>query len=103
MAELKSGGMALILDSCTQEEIGRCVTTEMLCEPGTIIMTPSGHLAKVPSESCWMVTGNVSAGGTLGGKISHIHGWAFYPPDLLMPIDGDDLKHEGERQKELTI
>lgn len=102
MAELKAGGMAIIIDSCTTEEIGRCITTERLCQPGEIVLTPTVHRARVPSEKCWMVTGNVSAGGTLGGKISHITGWAFYPPDLLMPIDGEDFQHEDERQKELT-
>lgn len=103
MAELRAGGMALIIDSATPEEIGRCVSLIRLIPVNSSFTSPvherpSNNGGDIPA---WLVTGNVEAKLGKGAPLWAGKGWALYPPQYLIPIDGDDFSNEDERQKEL--
>ncbi|EKS0266623.1 TPA: hypothetical protein ACH1T0_004686 [Klebsiella pneumoniae] len=104
MAELRAGGMALIIDSATSEEIGRGVQAVSLIPVRGSFKSPHGRPSNNGGDiPAWLVTGNVVA--KLGKESPQWagNGWALYPPQYLMPIDGDDFSNEGERQKERSM
>ncbi|MBZ7829921.1 hypothetical protein [Raoultella planticola] len=101
MAELRAGGMALIIDSATPEEIGRCVSLVKLIPVHGSFTSPQGR----PSNNAggipaWFVTGDVKAKLGDDSPIWAGKGWSLYPPQYLIPIDGDDFSNEDEHQKE---
>ena len=101
MAKLRAGGMALIIDSSTPEEIGRCVSLIKLIPVCGSFTSPQGRPTNNAGENpAWLVTGDVKA--RLGGNspIWAGNGWALYPPHYLIPIDGGDFSSEDEHQKE---
>ncbi|HHS9692468.1 TPA: hypothetical protein ACTW9J_002769 [Klebsiella michiganensis] len=100
MAELRAGGMALIIDSATPEEVGRCVSLIKLIPVRGSFTSPQGRPTNNAGENpAWLVTGDVKA--RLGGDspIWAGNGWALYPSQYLMPIDGDDFSNEDEHKK----
>ncbi|WP_400237705.1 hypothetical protein [Klebsiella michiganensis] len=102
MAELRAGGMALIIDSATPEEIGRCVSLIKLIPVRGSFTSPQGRHSNNAGEiPAWFVTGDVKAKLGDDSPIWAGKGWALYPPQYLMPIDGDDFSNEDEHQKEL--
>ena len=104
MAELRAGGMALIIDSATPEEVGRCVYTVSLIPPGGRFASPHGRPTNNHSESvAWFITGDVKASLGDGAPIWAGKGWSLYPPQYLMPIDGDDFGSEDQHQKEREV
>lgn len=104
MAELRAGGLALIVDSVSPQEVGKCVTTTQLIPAFGSFTSPHGRPTKNNAEfAAWLVTGDVVAEMSGNGiPIWAGRGWALYPPQYLMPIDGDDFTHEDEREKELV-
>lgn len=89
MAELKAGGMAIIIRSRFPENIGKVVKTDKfigISEPYYV--------------DCWEVTAISPLTGTL--CLVKKGDSAVAPAKSLMPIDGDDFQHEDEQQKELT-
>lgn len=103
MAELKPGGLALIIDSNKSSDIGKCVTCVQVVPARGSFKSPQGRPSVNCSDhKCWMVTGDVVSKMGKESPVWAGNGWALYPPQYLMPIDGDDLQHEDERQKELT-
>lgn len=105
MSELRAGGLALIIDSVDLDEVGKCVTTISLIPAGGRFTSPHGRQTNNCADfAAWFVTGDVNA--HLGDGVSIWHtarmGWSLYPPQYLIPIDGEDFSHEDERQKELT-
>lgn len=89
MAELKEGGLALVIRSRFPENIGKVVRTDRfigISEPYFV--------------DSWEVTALSPLTGTLGPAKEG--GSMVAPVFSLMPIDGDDFQHEDERQKELT-
>lgn len=88
MAELKPGGLALVIKSRFPENIGKAVRTDKfigVSEPYFV--------------SCWQVTALSPMAGTIypakeGDPM-------VAPAHALMPIDGDDFQHEDERQRGL--
>lgn len=89
MADLRAGGLAIIIKSRFPENIGKVVKTEKF------IGTSEPYYV-----DCWEVTAISQLTGTLypvkeGGS-------AVAPAKSLMPIDGDNFQHEDEQQKELT-
>ena len=101
MAELRAGGLAIIIDSIAPEDIGKCVQTVSLIPPLGRFNSPQGRPTINSSEiASWLITGEVTAklgeeSPAWAGK-----GWALYPPQYLMPIDGDDFSNEDQHQKE---
>ncbi|MBV4365896.1 hypothetical protein [Erwinia phyllosphaerae] len=87
MSELKAGGLALVIRSSKQELIGRCVTLIELLSPGPFIYQGKRHIFKANGV------------GWLCDLEEYL---VIFRPSQLMPIDGEDFSHEGERQKELT-
>ncbi|HHS9552222.1 TPA: hypothetical protein ACTXCE_003326 [Raoultella planticola] len=101
MSELRAGGMALIIDSATPEEIGRCISLVKLIPVRGSFTSPQGRPSNNAGEiPAWLVTGNVEAKLGKGAPLWAGKGWALYPPQYLIPIDGDDFSNEDERQKE---
>ena len=104
MAELSAGGMALIIDSATSEEIGRGVQAVSLIPVRDSFTSPHGRPSNNGGDiPAWLVTGNVVAKLGKESPQGAGNGWALYPPQYLMPIDGDDFSNEGERQKERSM
>lgn len=103
MSELRAGGLAMIIGSNQQSDIGKCVTTVELVAPRGSFKSPLGRPSINGSDYlCWLVTGDVKSEMGKGSPIWTGNGWALFPPQYLMPIDGEDFSHEDERQKELT-
>lgn len=89
MAELKPGGLAIIIKSRFPENVGKVVKTSRfigVSEPYDAI--------------CWEVIALTALTGTLfpikEGDC------AVAPAYGLMAIDGDEFQHEDEQNKELT-
>ncbi|WP_264041501.1 hypothetical protein [Pectobacterium carotovorum] len=103
MAELRAGGLALIIDSATEEEVGRCVETLKLVPDKGSFRSPHGRISNNGGPiAAWLVIGDVNAKLGAGSPAWAGKGWALYPPQYLLPIDGDDFTHEDEREKELV-
>lgn len=99
MAELKAGGLAILIKTFVPENAGKSVTTEFMVQHMESLDTPSGEVfTNYSGRACWYITGDVWT--ELNGVT--VTGFAFAHPEQLMPIDGDDFQHEDERQKELT-
>lgn len=97
MAELRAGGLAIITQSRIAENVG--ATVRLMKYMGLM----RGHLMDAEFET-WEVRsaterhlkGFIPSGIIVSRDIANI------PAKWLMPIDGDDFKHEEERQKELS-
>lgn len=92
MAELKPGGLAIVISSPVPKNIGRVV--ELVEYWGVLNSQYTGEVGpawkvKVDKE---MILPN--------GRPSDLTGLIF--SKKLMPIDGDEFQHEDERHKELT-
>lgn len=91
MAELKAGGLAIVISSPIPKNVGRVV--ELVEFWGILKSRYTGE-----EGPAWEVKTD--------SPMTLPNGW---PSDLtglifsknLMPIDGDDFQHEGERQREL--
>lgn len=92
MADLKAGGLAIVISSPIAKNVGRVVE---LIEFWGIFKSrftgEEGPAWKVKSETPMTLP---------NGKPSDLTGLIF--SKKLLPIDGDDFQHEDERQKELT-
>lgn len=86
--ELKAGGLALVVKSTDTEDVGKCVTLVQLVQPGEEFTSPGGQYCRVPEHNKprWLVSGDVIV--TMRGE-TQFHGWATFPPENLLPIDGD--------------
>nr|DAL44222.1 MAG TPA_asm: hypothetical protein [Caudoviricetes sp.] len=104
MAELRAGGLALIIKSISSKEDGRVVTCVEKIYPGGTYSDPKNGQSFQWEENqpAWIVTGDVAIYiSSIGSEeIRPDHGWSIYLPNQLMPIDGDDFSNEAERQKE---
>ncbi len=87
MSELRVGGLALVIRSVNQDLIGRVVTLIDLLKPGYFTHNGERHLFK--------------ANG-VGWLCEIEEGIVIFRPSQLLPIDGGNFSHEGEREKELT-
>lgn len=85
MAELRAGGLALVIKSVNQELVGRVVTLVGLLNPGSFTHKGDRHFFK---------------SNGVGWLCEVEEGIVVFRPGQLMPIDGDDFSHEDERQKE---
>lgn len=102
MAELKPGGLALIIDSSKSSDIGKCVTCVRIVPARGSFRSPQGRASVNASDHLsWLVSGDVVASTGKETPVGAGNGWALYPPQYLLPIDGDDFQHKDERQKEL--
>lgn len=98
MAELRAGGMALVIASGNKNEIGKSVTLIRKVLSGEFHQFPNGSSYAMNTntgQSMWVVSGDVSI---YTSKPSG--GMSIFPAKSLMPIDGDDFSNEDERQKE---
>ncbi|WP_312423661.1 hypothetical protein [Kosakonia cowanii] len=101
MRELKSGCLALIIDSNKQSDIGKCVTTVELVAARGSFKSPHGRQTVNCSDcACWLVTGDVKSEMGKESPVWSGNGWSLYPPQYLMPIDGDDFSDELISDKE---
>ncbi|QDX29531.1 hypothetical protein [Dickeya poaceiphila] len=93
MAELRIGGMAIIVYSINHENIGRVVNLfEFL---GAVDYGPHKN-----RNDIWRVNSTNSPLYGVKGIIQPGQNCKC-PGAWLMPIDGDDFTHEDEREKEL--
>lgn len=96
MAELKAGGMAIIIKSRIEGNVGR--TVKLIRHLGVM----KGHVMDEFHDS-WEVAG--VCGNNLKGYLpdGFVVSWpvVFCPAAWLMPIDGDDFSHEKESEKQL--
>ncbi|VEB97321.1 Uncharacterised protein [Cedecea lapagei] len=97
MGELRVGGLAVIIQSRIQENIG--ATVRLLKNLGVV----SGVTENIEFEA-WQVEscsgGNLK--GYLPGGLVIKTPVVNCPAKWLMPIDGEDFSHEDEHEKELT-
>ena len=97
MSELRAGGLALVLASENQNEVGKTVTLVRVVSSGEYHKFPDGssYTLIAPGQMLWVVSGDVSiyVNNPSGGM-------SIFPAKNLMPIDGDDFSNEDERQKE---
>ena len=103
MAELKAGGLAIIIRSHASPcDLGKTVTLVKLLRPGDIYdPEDNGELYRhADNINAWLVRGDCTL--MCNGEAVKI-GFALYSTRALLPIDGDDFQHENERKKELTI
>lgn len=87
MAELRAGGLALVIKSTDPDQVGKVVTLIQLVSPGDFLFNRKRYVSKA--------TGPVWLCEKPDAYVTHY-------PSQLMPIDGDDFQHEDERKKELT-
>lgn len=98
MAELRAGGMALVIASGNKNEIGKSVTLIRKVLSGEFHQFPNGSSYAMKTntgQSMWVVSGDVSI---YTSKPSS--GMSIFPSSHLMPIDGDEFINEDEHQKE---
>lgn len=98
--ELKAGGLALIIQSCDKEEIGKTVTLVQLVRPGQFYTAPDGtpSMNHDSNGNGWIVAGDVRP----GGDRPWLTGWAQYSPECLMPIDDSDPDAVDQRERDLV-
>ncbi|TCW07095.1 hypothetical protein EDF73_113157 [Raoultella sp. BIGb0138] len=85
MAELRAGGLALVINSTKPEQVGMVVTLLKLVYPGRFTLNGKEYCAKANSP-VWLC--------------EKPEAYVTYYPWQLMPIDGDDFSNEDEHQKE---
>ncbi|MBZ6546888.1 MULTISPECIES: hypothetical protein [Klebsiella] len=98
MAELRAGGMALVIASGNKNEIGKSVTLIRKVLSGEFHQFPNGSSYAMKTntgQSMWVVSGDVSI---YTSKPSG--GMSIFPSSHLMPIDGDDFSNEDQHQKD---
>ncbi|HGH7464345.1 TPA: hypothetical protein ACG71I_000726 [Klebsiella pneumoniae] len=98
MAELRAGGLALVIASGNQNEVGKTVTLIRNVSNGEFHQFPNGSsyaMKTTTGQSMWVVSGDVSI-----YKRKPSGGMSIFPAKSLMPIDGDDFSNEDQRQKE---
>ncbi|MCY2161649.1 hypothetical protein OW894_24700 [Klebsiella pneumoniae] len=98
MAELRAGGLALVIASGNQNEVGKTVTLIRKVSSGEFHQFPNGNSYAMKTntgQSMWVVSGDVSI---YTSKPSG--GMSIFPAKSLMPIDGDDFSNEDQHQKE---
>ena len=98
MDELRAGGLALVIASGNQNEVGKTVTLIRKVSSGEFHQFPNGNSYAMKTntgQSMWVVSGDVSI---YTSKPSG--GMSIFPAKSLMPIDGDDFSNEDEHQKE---
>ena len=98
MAELRAGGLALVIASGNQNEVGKTVTLIRKVSSGEFHQFLNGNSYAMKTntgQSMWVVSGDVSI---YTSKPSG--GMSIFPAKSLMPIDGDDFSNEDEHQKE---
>lgn len=88
MAELRAGGLAIIIKSRFKGNIGKVVKTDRFI-----------GVSEPYNVNCWSVTAICDLQGTSGPLKKGLSGVA--PSHSLMPIDGEDFSHEKESEKEL--
>ena len=91
MAELKAGGLAIVISSPVVENIGRVV--ELVEYWGILNSKYTGEVGpawKVKVDKAMILP---------NGRPSNLTGLIF--SRKLMPIDGDDFSHEKESEKQL--
>lgn len=98
MAELKAGGIAIFIAGPT-ELLGLQVDTLRYVSLGESITLPTGFRICNAGIGRWLIY-NERISTLSNGKV--LNEYSLCPAHWLLPIDGDDFKHEDERQKELT-
>lgn len=103
MSELRAGGMAMIIESSDESDIGKCVTCEQVVPARGQFKSPHGRLSENRGDHlCWLVSGDVKATMGEGVPAWAGKGWSLYPPGYLMPLDGQDFTEE-ERERENVL
>lgn len=101
MAELRAGGLALVIRSDDPYDLGKTVKLIELISTGKSAKAPSGELYSMKNGVIsWAVEGDVRVIGVRQETL--IHGWAMFEPMQLMPLSDGGFSHEDEQQKELT-
>lgn len=104
MAELRAGGMALIIRSTEPSDVGKCVTLVSLIEPEMDFVSPSNiQCTSGKTTSSWLVVGDVYAEAKEPYDLpkSDLYGWGLYKVNSLLPIDGEDFSDEDIYEKDI--
>lgn len=99
MAELRAGGLALIIGG-SPETIGLVVVTERLVNPGGIVITPCGKRFSNGGSLRWLIHSTELCVKLSDGTV--IDDYCLIFPHMLMPIDGEDFTDELHSEKELS-
>lgn len=86
MAELKAGGMAIVIGG-PERLIGHVVELVSLTRPGGIVRTPDGGYFANGPTSRWLVKRDGIETTLSNGKV--VMGYGLMYPQHLLPIDGD--------------
>lgn len=100
MAELKAGGLALVIASGNNREIGKSVTLVKQLADGEFYKFPNGSSYSMKSstgQAIWVVSGDVSV---YTSKPSS--GLSIFPSRCLMPINGDESPDVLRYTKEIS-
>lgn len=94
MSELKPGGLAILIKAHIPSDVGHCVTTVGIVDPGECIDTPIGTLQNWTSIPVWYITGDVRS-EFFSGRIAQGH--ALARSRSLLPINPEKVdEKEGE-------
>lgn len=98
MAELKAGGLALVIFSENQNEIGRCVELiEAVARGHSFNFPTAGKHSWGSDVPAWLVKGDVSL-----YTDRQSGGFSYFLGTELMPIDGDESPDTLRYTKEIS-
>jgi hypothetical protein len=101
MAELKAGGLAMVIGG-SPDLYGFVLKTEKLVMPGEQFTGPDGIVSRNDIiRAKWLCTDERITVRLKDG--TETDGWGLFWINHLMPIDGNAEKSEEHRQKELAI
>lgn len=99
MAELRAGGLAIIIGG-DPEASGTVVTTVKFVPAGVTESLPGNKKINNGGSGRWLIHSDKICVRLKDGSI--LDDWSLCFASHLMPIDGDEFRHEDELQKELT-
>ena len=103
-AVLEAGCVALVIDSVNPENIGKSVTLISWCAAGELFNAPDGTCGRMPENTGgWLCAGEIVCGGKMSVSMRDFrrYRWCVFPPQYLMPMNGDPFGHLYDGHKEL--
>lgn len=102
MSELRAGCQAMIIGGFYRTNDGKSVQVVGFVPNGAQFTWEGAVYAEpVPMGDAWLISGDLVIRDGDTGEAKRLN-FALMPGKYLMPIDGDNFRHEDELQKELT-
>lgn len=99
MAELRAGGLAMIIGGFYRTNDGKAVLVAGFVPNGSrFTWNGEVYAEPVPMGDAWLVSGDLVARDGSTGEAKRMD-FALMPEKYLMPIDGDDFNYEDQHQK----